>query len=75
MSAPPPSSDKMVTFPIVKPAQRAVLGIAITFSILAVTFVILRVTARKLAHRAIDISDYLIMIACVGAVSIPKRSN
>jgi hypothetical protein len=59
----------MVIFPIEKPAQRAVLGVAIAFSILPVIAVALRLLARKVASRGFDISDYLIMVACVSVIN------
>jgi hypothetical protein len=55
----------MVTFPIVKPAQKAVFGVAIAFSILPVFAVGLRLLARRVASRGLDISDYLIIVAAV----------
>ena len=60
----------MVTFPIEKPAQKAVFGIAIAFAVLPVIAVILRIIARRIAGRSLDVSDYLIMIA---AVSLRKQ--
>lgn len=54
-----------VTFPIVKPAQREVLGVAIAFSILAVVAVSLRLLAHHLARKPWTPSDYAIIIACV----------
>jgi hypothetical protein len=65
----------MVNFPIEKPAQRAVLGVAIAFSILPVVAVGLRLLARKIAGRILDISDYLIMVAAVSLDSGALREH
>lgn len=55
----------MATFPIVTPDQRAVLGAALTFSILAVIAVCLRLLAHAIAHKRWTYSDYFIISACV----------
>ncbi|RAK99406.1 putative integral membrane protein [Aspergillus ibericus CBS 121593] len=59
-----------IIFPIVTHAQQAVLGVAITFSILAVTAVSLRLLAHRLAHRSWSPSDYLIIAAGIFAVGL-----
>ena len=61
----------MVTFPIDKPAQKAVFVIAVAFAILPVIAVILRLIARRMAGRSPDISDYLIMVAAVSFARKP----
>ncbi|KAF3036126.1 hypothetical protein E8E11_002312 [Didymella keratinophila] len=55
----------MATFPVVTHDQRAVLGVALTFSILAVVAVSLRLLAHAIAHKKWTYSDYLIIAACV----------
>ena len=57
----------MANFPIERPAQKAVLGVAIAFIILPVILVCLRILARRVASRTLDVSDYLIMVACVSS--------
>lgn len=54
-----------VTFPIVTGDQKAVLGVAIAFAILPVVAVGLRLLARNIAHRKLDLSDYFIIVATV----------
>ncbi|KAK0648617.1 integral membrane protein [Cercophora newfieldiana] len=65
---PPPT--KFVPFPIVTHDRRSVLGVAIAFAILPIISVILRVIARRLARRALDASDYCIILACIFAVAL-----
>lgn len=55
----------MATFPIVTHDQRAVLGVALAFSIFAVVAVSLRLLAHAIAHKRSTYSDYLIIAACV----------
>ncbi|KAK3331259.1 hypothetical protein B0H66DRAFT_94015 [Apodospora peruviana] len=69
---PPPT--KAAPFPIVTPDQRAVLSVAIIFAFLPVLAVVLRIVARRLTSRALDASDYCIMIACVFAVALESVS-
>ncbi|KAI9157932.1 Satratoxin biosynthesis SC16 cluster protein [Paramyrothecium foliicola] len=64
----------MATFPIVKSDQRAVLGVAITFTILPVIAVALRILARRKANRSLDWSDYSIVLAAVFAVALESIS-
>jgi hypothetical protein len=54
-----------VTFPIQTRDQRAVLGVALTFSILAVIAVSLRLLAHHIAHKPWTSSDYFLIAACV----------
>jgi hypothetical protein len=56
---------KMTTFPTVTHDQRAVLGVALTFCILAAVAVSLRLLADAIAHKMWTYSDYLIIAACV----------
>jgi hypothetical protein len=55
----------MADFPIETHDQRAVLGAALAFSILAVIAVSLRLLAHTIAHKRWTYSDYLIIAACV----------
>lgn len=55
----------MATFPIEQPAQRAVLGVSITFTILTFTFVCLRLVAHQIARKQWTLSDYLTILAAV----------
>lgn len=55
----------MTTFPVQTHDQRAVLGVAIAFSVLSVVAVCLRLLAHKLAHKKWTISDWFLIAACV----------
>ncbi|KAL2171195.1 hypothetical protein VTG60DRAFT_3506 [Thermothelomyces hinnuleus] len=46
-------------------AQRAVLGVAFTFTSLTIISCVLRAIARRLAHRSLDSSDWCIFAACL----------
>ncbi|KAJ5691914.1 hypothetical protein N7462_001337 [Penicillium macrosclerotiorum] len=63
-----------VIFPVVRQAQKEVLGVAFTFSILAVVAVCLRLLAHQLAHKPWTGSDYMIIVACVFAVGLQSIS-
>ncbi|KAK5661574.1 hypothetical protein OQA88_9669 [Cercophora sp. LCS_1] len=65
---PPPT--RFPPFPIETADQRAVLGVAVTMIILPVVGVVLRILARRIARRALDASDYCIIIACVFAAAL-----
>jgi hypothetical protein len=65
---PPPT--KTAPFPIVTGNQKSVLGVAFTFAVLPVIAVSLRIVARRIASRALDASDYCIIIACILAVAL-----
>lgn len=69
---PPPT--KAPPFPIVKPDQKSVLGVAFAFAILPVIAVVLRVISRRMGSRPLDASDYCIMGACVFAVALEAIS-
>lgn len=58
----------MTTFPIVNHRQRAVLSAAIIFSIVPTAAVILRVLARRISARALNLSDYCAVIAVALAI-------
>lgn len=53
----------MTIFPIVNRRQRAVLSAAIIFSIVPTAAVFLRVLARRISARALNLSDYCTIIA------------
>ncbi|AEO61109.1 hypothetical protein MYCTH_2113078 [Thermothelomyces thermophilus ATCC 42464] len=53
------------TFPVERQAQCAVLGVASTFTSLAIISCVLRAIARRLAHRSLDSSDWCIFAACL----------
>jgi hypothetical protein len=63
-----------VTFPIVTTDQKLVLGIAITFAILPAGFCGLRLFARHLRRRTLDVSDYLIIAATITAIALQSIS-
>ncbi|KAL3468996.1 hypothetical protein BJX99DRAFT_242283 [Aspergillus californicus] len=63
-----------VVFPIEKHGQKAVLGVAFTFAILAVTAVCLRLLAHQIAHKKWTASDYFIIAACIFAVGLQSIS-
>ncbi|ODH14526.1 hypothetical protein ACO22_06567 [Paracoccidioides brasiliensis] len=69
---PPPT--KAPPFPIVTADQKAVLGVAIAFSITPVLAVSLRLLARRIAHRVLDASDYCIIAACIFSVTLESVS-
>ncbi|KAI1081999.1 hypothetical protein F5B20DRAFT_588116 [Whalleya microplaca] len=52
------------TIPIKTALQSSIIGLTIVFSILALTAVVLRVWAKRIAHRALGWSDFLIFGAC-----------
>ncbi len=60
-----------VVFPVERDSQRAVLGVAITFTSLAVISCGLRALARRIAHRSLDSSDWCIFAACVSPGCLP----
>lgn len=64
-----------VTFPIERPAQRAVLGVGFTFTSLAIIACVLRALARRVAHRSLDSSDWCIFAACVSAYKHKVRTS
>ncbi|KAF2448831.1 hypothetical protein P171DRAFT_518282 [Karstenula rhodostoma CBS 690.94] len=64
----------MPVFPIKTHDQKAVLGVALSFSILAVLAVALRLTAHAIAHKPWTVSDYLIIVACTFAVGLQSNS-
>lgn len=55
----------MTIFAVRTHDQKAVLGVALSFSILAVLAVTLRLTAHAIAHKKWTASDHLIIVACV----------
>ncbi|CAI7652756.1 unnamed protein product [Penicillium glandicola] len=64
----------VVTFPIESSAQRQVLGVAISFSVLAAIAVCLRLLAHKLARKEWITSDYFIIAAAIFAVGLQSIS-
>lgn len=53
-------------FPIERDSQKAIIGGAVVFSLLPTTAVLLRLVARsRLKDRNLDLSDWLIILACV----------
>ncbi|KAL4783836.1 hypothetical protein BJX76DRAFT_368090 [Aspergillus varians] len=64
----------MTAFPVETHDQRAVLGVAIAFSILSVIAVSLRLLAHRLAQKPWTASDWFIIAACVFAVGLQSIS-
>ncbi|KAG8159866.1 hypothetical protein KVR01_010503 [Diaporthe batatas] len=60
----------MTNFPIVNHRQRAVISAAIIFSIVPTAAVFLRVLARRIAARNLNLSDYCAIAAVVLAVAL-----
>lgn len=60
-------------FPVENADQKALISCAVVFSVLPVSAVSLRLLARRIAHRNIDLSDYLILAACVSSSLLPKN--
>ncbi|PWY84835.1 hypothetical protein BO70DRAFT_361231 [Aspergillus heteromorphus CBS 117.55] len=58
-----------VIFPIQTQAQKGVLGMSFTFSILPVVAVVLRLLAHHIVHKKWTASDYFIIAACVFTIS------
>lgn len=53
-------------FPIERNSQKALIGCAVVFSLLPVIAVVLRIVARsRLKNFSLDLSDWLIILACV----------
>lgn len=53
-------------FPIERNSQKALVGCAVVFSLLPVIAVVLRIVARsRLKNFSLDLSDWLIILACV----------
>lgn len=64
-----------VIFPVEKSDQWSLVLCAIVFSILPSTAVGLRIAARRLANRKLDLSDWLIIAACVSTLlALPNLS-
>ncbi|KAL4899590.1 hypothetical protein BDW74DRAFT_108809 [Aspergillus multicolor] len=57
-------------FPIETRNQRSVLGCSFAFSILAITAVVLRLVAHKIAHKKWTVSDYFIILACAFSIGL-----
>ncbi|KAL4933241.1 putative integral membrane protein [Aspergillus undulatus] len=64
----------MITFPVQTHDQRAVLGNAIAFAILAVIAVCLRLLAHQIAHKKWTASDWFIIAACIFSVGLQSIS-
>lgn len=59
-------SVMVYVFPIERTSQKAIIGSAVIFSLLPVIAVVLRIVARsRLKHFSLDLSDWLIILACV----------
>jgi hypothetical protein len=54
-----------VIFPIEREAQRAVLAVAVVFSVLPIVACCLRAYARRIVRRKLDASDWCVFAACV----------
>lgn len=52
-------------FPVERTVQRTVISVAVIFAVLPAVAVSLRMLARRLSNRKLDMSDYLIIAACV----------
>ena len=52
-------------FPVDRSVQRTVISVGVIFAILPTVAVGLRMLARRLSHRKLDMSDYLIIAAYV----------
>lgn len=60
----------MTTFPIVNHRQRAVVSAAIIFSVVPTTAVFLRLLARRISARNLNLSDYCAIAAVALAVAL-----
>lgn len=59
------STATMLRIALVKPGQIALMACSIIFGIIPTVAVILRLIARRIAHRKLDAADYLIFFAWV----------
>lgn len=66
--------DEMTAFPIVNYRQRAVLSAAIVFSVVPTAAVLLRVIARRISARALNLSDYCAIIAAALTIALEAVS-
>lgn len=64
----------MTTFPIVNYRQRAVLSAAIIFSVVPTAAVLLRVIARRVSIRALNLSDHCAIIAAALTIALEAVS-
>lgn len=64
----------MTTFPIVNYRQRAVLSAAIIFSVVPAAAVFLRVLARRISARPLNLSDYCAIIAAALTIALEAIS-
>ncbi|KAI3397962.1 hypothetical protein diail_10038 [Diaporthe ilicicola] len=55
-------------FPVERSDQQALISCAVVFSILPTTAVGLRLLAKRMSNRKVDLSDHLIIAACINVV-------
>lgn len=55
----------MMKFSVERSDQVSLLAVAAVFLVLPTVAIILRLLARRIAHRTLDISDYLMVAAWV----------
>ncbi|CAI9631670.1 hypothetical protein GT037_003010 [Alternaria burnsii] len=60
----------MAIFPVDTHDQKTVLGVAFSFSFLAVLAVVLRLTAHEIARKRWTPADYLIITVCVRSLEL-----
>ncbi|KAH7040010.1 uncharacterized protein B0I36DRAFT_379081 [Microdochium trichocladiopsis] len=53
------------TFPVLYPSQRMFISLCVIFAVLPVVAVVLRVIARRMSNRKLDLSDKIMIGACV----------
>ncbi|KAK6217251.1 integral membrane protein [Colletotrichum tabaci] len=61
----PPTVDRLVIFPLEKQIQVSVVAVSIAFIVIPTIMVMMRVLAKRMAHRVVDGSDWCIIAACV----------
>ncbi|GJC79647.1 satratoxin biosynthesis SC1 cluster protein 4 [Colletotrichum liriopes] len=61
----PTTGDRVVIFPLERQIQVSVVAVSIVFIIVPTIMVAMRLIARRIAHRAMDGSDWCIIAACV----------
>ncbi|KAJ0117714.1 integral membrane protein [Diaporthe amygdali] len=64
----------MTTFPIINYQQRAVLSSAIIFSVIPAAAVLLRVLARRISSRSLNLTDYCAIIAAALTIALEAIS-
>ncbi|GKT91147.1 integral membrane protein [Colletotrichum tofieldiae] len=71
----PTTGDRVVIFPLERQIQVSVVAVSIVFIIVPTIMVAMRLIARRIAHRAMDGSDWCIIAACNNARGICDQAQ